>query len=560
MKNDPVKSFTLFRRYAKLHEKPILVLTTVYIVSTALLVLAPQTLRVFIDSVHDSSPLMAQVLAIALYLAAMLAQAMMAALLDYQLVSVGQRITDNYRRDVMSHYLSLSAQHLSGFRSGEMLTRLGEDTQGLFTYYYILFYKLAGSVLALAAILAVLCTRSLLLCAVLAAVSILSILGFRIIQTRDIPKSVRRAKASAEFNGLIKELLDNSPSLRALGAENYAESRTQAAMRKRFHESLPAGFIYANLWSAATIMQSLVVGSGLLIAALMWDSHSITLGTVYLIYTYSALIISPLQDFRNHMGKLQAAKAGITRTQDFLNIPLAVQSGGSSLGSGALGLSIKDLSFAYENGPEVLSRVSFSARAGERIGIMGETGCGKSTLLSLIARLNSFDSGMITLGGFDIREIEQRDFREKVAYCTQRVQLIHGTLRDNITLFSETYTDDEIEEAAALLGLSGWLREFPGGLDTHLEMGEANLSSGEAQLLAIVRLFLKQPGLVLLDEISSNLDAAAEKRVLTALKAMCEGRTVIAIAHKAESLSWMDSILHMKDGALFRQEEKEGSI
>jgi ABC-type multidrug transport system fused ATPase/permease subunit len=104
-----------------------------------------------------------------------------------------------------------------------------------------------------------------------------------------------------------------------------------------------------------------------------------------------------------------------------------------------------------------------------------------------------------------------------------------------------------------MLGLSGWFRDFPDGLDTHLEMGEANLSSGEAQLIALVRLFLRKPGLVLLDEISSSMDTASEKRVITALEALCKGRTVLAIAHRAEALSWMDTVVHMRDGVLQTQ-------
>jgi len=186
---------------------------------------------------------------------------------------------------------------------------------------------------------------------------------------------------------------------------------------------------------------------------------------------------------------------------------------------------------------------------------MGETGCGKSTLLSLIARLNTFDKGAITLDGINVRNIDTRDLRKRVAYCTQRLQLIHGSIRDNITLYNEGYADTDILEAVRLLGLSDWLAKFPGGLDTRLELGEANLSSGEAQLISLVRLFLRKPGLVLLDEISSSLDTAAEKRVIAALKILCEGRTVLAIAHRIEALAWMDTIIHMKDGVLSAYKE-----
>ena len=554
------KPFALFCRYANNHKNAIIRLTLVYIASTAILVLAPQTLSLFIDRVHGGGGWHSVAFAIALYLAAMVAQSIMNSVLDYQLTSVGQRLTDEHRRDIMKHFLSLDAQHLSDLTSGEIITRLNQDAPGLFNYYYILFYKLAGSGLALIGILISLSFRVGWLSSVLLVVSILAILGFKAIQDRGIPKYVRRSKASAAFNGLLKETLDNSPTLRALKAESYADIQTQDAMKTRFKDSFPASLMYANLWSASTIMQAIVIASGLLLALLLWDAGNITLGVAYLIYTYCELIISPLQDFRNHMGNMQSAKAGILRSVEFLNLPLLICDGNSTLTSGAIDLVVEDVYFAYENGEDVLKGVNLSLPAGGRMGIMGGTGCGKSTLMSLIARLNTFERGMIRLGGVDINTINYDALRERVAYCTQRVQLIHGTIRDNIVLFDERYTDKDIWEAIELLGLTDWFQNFPDSLNTTLDMGEGNLSSGEAQLLSLVRLTLRQPGLVLLDEITSNLDAATERRVINAIEAMCKGRTVLSIAHNAEALTWMHNISRMDNGILLAPSGTGGSI
>ena len=554
------KPFALFMRYAYRHRRFIFGLSFVYAASTALLVLAPQTLSRFIDSVHGGIGWLGPMLAILLYLGAMLAQSVMAAVLDYQLVSVGQRFTDDYRRDILSHFLSLDSRRLPGLTSGEMLTRLYEDAQGLFKYYYILFYKLAGSALALLGILAALFMRVGLLSAVFLGVSILAVFGFKRIQDRGIPKYVRRAKANAAFNGLLKEILDNSPALRSLGAETYADTQNRIAMKRRYNESFPANLMYANLWCASTIMEGMMIASGLLLALLLWDSGSISLGVVYLIYTYADLVITPLQDFRNHMGNMQSARAGIVRCQEFLNLPVTTPGNDTLPDTGALELEVKDLRFSYGDNTDVLKGVNLTIPAGGRVGIMGETGCGKSTLLSLIARLNTFDRGTIHLGNRDVGSVNTRSLRSRVAYCTQRVQLVHGTIRDTITLFDEGYSDKKILDAIGLLGLSEWFEKFPHGLDTVLEMGEGNVSSGEAQLFALIRLVLRDPGLVLLDEITSNLDAVTERRILQAVRALCEGRTVLAIAHRTQALEWMDRIIRMEDGVLLTQENKEGII
>ena len=553
MNNTDIKPFALFCRYARNHKNAVIALTLTYVASTALLVLAPQALSLFIDGVRGGGRYVAA-LATVLYLAAMIVQIITAAVLDYQLSSVGQRMTDEHRRDVLAHFLSLDAQRISGLTSGEMITRLNKDATGLFDYYYILFYKLAGSALALAGILISLSFRAGWLSVLLLAVCILAIWGFKAIQDRGVPKYVKSSKASAVFNGMLKETLDNSPALRALSAENYAGGQTRDAMQTRFRDSFPASLMYANLWSASTVMQGIVIASGLTLALALWDAQSITLGVAYLIYTYCELIISPLQDFRNHMGNMQGAKAGILRTLEFLNLPINVRGGDLNLAGGAIGLVVEDLHFNYENGGDVLKGVNLTLEAGGRMGVTGETGCGKSTLMGLIARLNAFDRGAVRLNGVNINDISYAALRGRVAYCTQRVQLIHGTIRDNITFFDKRYTDADILEAIRLLGLTDWFQKFPEGLDAYLEMGEGNLSSGEAQLLSLVRLTLKQPGLVLLDEITSDLDAATERLIIKAVGAMCEGRTVLSVAHDAEALTWMDGIFRMENGRICARE------
>ena len=552
------KPIKLFLAYAGHHKKAFVILTFVYVMATVLLVLAPQTLSRFIDIVQtggltfgpDEDLWRSVVLAILLYLAAMLAQSVMAALLEYQLASIGLRFTDDFRNDLMSHFLSLDAKRLTGITSGEMLTRLNDDVKGLFQYYYILFYKLTGSGLALAGILAALWLRVSWLSALLLLVSLFAVFLFKIIQDRGIPKYVRQAKAAASFNSLVKEFLDNAPSLRGLRAESYAD-KFHAAMKHRYCESFPAGLMYANLWSASTVVEALIIGTGLFLSLYFWDRGSITVGTVYLIYTYSQLVITPLQDFRNYMGNMQGAKAGIVRSREFLGMRPDVTGGSQLLRVGnAISLAIENLHFLYKNETPVLNGINLRVQAGGHIGIMGETGCGKSTLFSLIAGFNGYEKGSIRLDDTELRGIDSKNLRKNVVYCTQKVQLIHGSIRDNITFYDGSYSESEIMKAVDLLGLTEWFAKFPNGLDTRLEMGEGNLSSGEAQLLALVRLSLRQPGLVLLDEISSNLDAVTEKRITAAVKKMCQGRTVIAIAHNREALGLMDAVLRMENGVL----------
>ena len=154
------------------------------------------------------------------------------------------------------------------------------------------------------------------------------------------------------------------------------------------------------------------------------------------------------------------------------------------------------------------------------------------------------------LGGVDIRKLDPASLRNGIAYLTQEPQIIHGTIRENIALFSGRYKDAAIRKAILDAGLDGWFEKFPDGLDTDLKMGENNLSAGEAQLIAIIRLALKNPALVLLDEMTARLDSAMEHKVLTAMEALCRGRTVLSIAHKSSAMAWMDRTVYLQNGMI----------
>ncbi len=537
-------------KYLLAHRKSLYLLAFLFIVNIVLQTLAPQILGRFIDITENGGLFQAVLLMIVFYFLVVLFQTIGSSLVSYQTQSLGCKITDALRRDAMAHFLDLGMEQHNRLRSGDIMTRLDEDTQGFFNYWHIIIFKLGSSGLLLLCVLTVLMLRNGLMSAVLLVVSVLTILGFKWIQDRGVAKYVRKSKASAEFNGIMKEMIDNAVEIRAYNATSYAESELKKAMRKRFRESFPASLMYGNLWSASTLMQAAVQISALGFGVYLWDAGLVSAGTVFMIYTYTDMIIGPLQDFRNHMGSLQDARAGILRMQELMDTPIAVTGGTNKLVSDNVDLEISGLSFAYDEHREVLHNISLRLEPGQKLGIMGETGCGKTTLVGLVARLYEYTDGRITLNGMDIRELDHESLRENVAYCPQNVQLLHGTIRDNITLFDERFSDGDVWDAIDALNLRDWLSKYPEGLDTVFEMGEHNLSAGEAQLITLVRVALRKPRLVLLDEITSRLDGDTERRILSAIEALCRDKTVLAISHKTSAVAWMDNVLHMKEGLI----------
>ena len=209
------------------------------------------------------------------------------------------------------------------------------------------------------------------------------------------------------------------------------------------------------------------------------------------------------------------------------------------------------LSFGYDADALVLRRIQLRLGAGRVLGILGRTGSGKTTLTRLLFRLYDPTAGAIRLGGVDLRAARLVELRRRVGVVTQEVQLFHATVRDNLTFFDDTVADEHILAVLDRLGLQAWYAALPAGLDTLLAAGTSGgLSAGEAQVLALVRVFLKEPGLVILDEASSRLDPATEQLVEHAVDALLSGRTGIVIAHRLATVLRADDILILENGEI----------
>jgi ABC-type multidrug transport system fused ATPase/permease subunit len=206
----------------------------------------------------------------------------------------------------------------------------------------------------------------------------------------------------------------------------------------------------------------------------------------------------------------------------------------------------------------VLHALSFRLQAGTVLGLLGRTGSGKTTLTRLLFRLYDPDGGVIRLGGSgepppplaDIRQVRLANLRQRVGMVTENIQLFHATVRDNLTFFDAGIPDQQILQVLNELGLEEWIRSLPAGLDTELESGGGGLSAGEAQLLAFARVFLRDPGLVILDEASSRLDPATEVRIERAVDRLISNRTALIIAHRLGTVQRADEIMILDNGQI----------
>ena len=548
---------SLLFKYIKGQKQIMILLSVFFVANIVLQVISPQVLSYFIDSAESGKTFLFVSMIVLAYLVTIILNMIAEVCQSYFAQNFGWRVNNSFRKDVMAHFIKIDMEHHEKWTSGESITRLDEDVEGLFKYFYILIFNLTSSVLLMVGVLIVLANKNIILAFAMFVFCITSIWVFKAIQDYGAKFYVKRSKAISKFNGFVKERIDNVVEIHANSAEEYSIYSLKVAMNKLFKKSFPAGMMYSILWSASTILDAIVTVLSLGIAILLWDKNIITVGTVYLIYAYTKLIYGPLQEFRNNIRKLQEAKASLVRVKEMLDIETNIAEGNIDIKLKDITLTVKDLYFKYTENDYVLNNISFELKSGERLGIMGETGCGKTTLAKVLARLYEFNRGEILLNGTSIKEIKGESLNHTIAYCTQDVQLLHGTLRDNITLYNKDFSDEMIYNAIKQMGLNEWFYKFYKGLDTPLKMGENNLSAGEAQLISIIRIFLKDPAIVILDEISSRLDYVTEQRILSAIDVLTENRTVISIAHKHTAMRWSDKIMILDNGRITKYIRKE---
>ncbi len=214
-------------------------------------------------------------------------------------------------------------------------------------------------------------------------------------------------------------------------------------------------------------------------------------------------------------------------------------------------VELEDVTFAYgdaHGGEIVLDRLDVDIHPGRTVGVLGRSGSGKTTLARLLTRLYDPVAGTVRIGEIDVRDMEVHDLRHSVGMITQDVQLFRATVRDNLTFFADDVDDEDLLRRVEALGLGDWLRSLPEGLDTMLETGGAGLSAGQAQLLAFCRIYLADPGLVILDEASSRVDPATEQLIERAVDGLLADRTGIIIAHRLATVQRADDILILEDG------------
>jgi ABC-type multidrug transport system fused ATPase/permease subunit len=582
--NIPLTAYwSLFRRYLAPQRGRAALLAAVLLVGIGLQLANPQVLRLFIDAAVGGAASGDLLRAAALFLGLTLGVQVLTVLAGYLAETVGWEATNALRVDLAEHCLRLDLAFHNARTPGELIERVDGDVSALARFFAQLVVQVFGSLLLLAGVLVALAWEDWRLGVGATLFVLVSLLVLSYLRGRWVIEIARTRQAQAEAFGFLGEHLAATEDLRANGATGYSMRRFHELLipwLRTYHRSRIAD---TTLWVASVLLFAVGSAVALGMGAYLLAEGTISIGTVFLIFYYMNLISDPIERIRTEFEHLQRAEAGIYRIRELFATQPSLKPGGHvPLPVGPLSVRVEGLSFSYATNSEAFERLSleavgrvnaevdtgspthrlthspaptlhnitFSLPAGQMLGLLGRTGSGKSTLARLLLGLYNPQQGTISLGGVPLHDTPRRHLPRHIGMVTQEVQLFQGSVRANLTFFDSTIRDADLYEALAMLGLLPWLERLPAGLDTRLGADGVGLSAGEAQLLAFARVFLKNPGLVILDEASSRLDPATEQLINKAMGRLFANRTGIIIAHRLQTVQRVDQIAILERGQI----------
>ena len=498
--------------------------------------LPPLLLGRIVDSLSGGTPLVFT--AALLYFGSLALEGALSSAQETLLEMFGQKMTHALRSEMSTKLTRLPAAALAEQDPGAIAARFSGDVdtvEALFTSGVI---SMAADACRIVSILAVIAAKNTGLALVLLLVLPLLTAFTRRVQKRMLTAQLENRRAVAAISGQVPEALHNLRTLRALGLEDYMEARYDRRLGESYAAVEKTNFYDAVYSPVVLVLNAAVVGAVMLLSA-SGDARILTLfgmsvGTAVTIIGYVSRIFGPIESLGMEIQTIQSAMAGVKRIDAFLALPERDIPAPRSSAVPRGDVVLSHVTFGYGE-HTVLKDLSFTVKAGEQVTLVGRTGAGKSTVFRLLLGLYHPEVGSITVGGVDVSAITDEERRACIGCVEQHFARVPGTVLDQITLGDARISREMAEHAARLAGLDAVIRALPGGYDVPCTDGL--FSQGEWQLLSIARAAAADPAVLLLDEITANLDAETEARVLDALRRASEGRTVLSISHRVyESL------------------------
>jgi ATP-binding cassette subfamily B protein len=541
----------LLAKYIRPQKGRFILLAVLLLSSIGLTLVNPQIMRFFIDTTQSSTEHRELLIAALAFIGVALLQQVVGVSATYTGENVAWTATNALRAEMARHCLNLDMSYHNNVSPGELIERIDGDVAELSNFFSQLVIRVLGNILLLFGILLALTFEDWRVGLVFTGFAAFTLAVLNAVRGIAIPYQKKMREAIADLFGYLEERLAGTEDIRSSGAVEFVLLGIYKLSVRvlGFWFSAQRRFVVVRF----TAGMSMTLGASMAFIAgyMLFHAGQISVGTVYLIVYYTNLLRRPIRELTQQVENLQNIGAATERLRDLRAIESKLKDGpGADIPAEALALAFEDVHFSYKEDEPVLEGINFQLEPGRVLGLLGRTGSGKTTLARLVFRLYDPTQGRVMLGGVHLIDPCMKALRERVALVTQDVQLFQASVRDNITFFNRSIPDDKILAVLHELGLDEWLQALPKGLDTKLETGGRSISAGEAQLLAFTRVFLRNPGLVILDEASSRLDPATEQLIERAIDKLLKKRTAIIIAHRLGTIHRTDDIMILEDGRI----------
>ena len=498
--------------------------------SVAASLLPPLLLARVIDRLTAGLPL--SFLAVLLYFGSLALEGVLTSAQESLLVLFGQRMTHALRSEMSRKLSRLPAGTLAEQNPGEVAARFSGDVDTVEALFTSGIISMAADACRIVSIMGVIAVKNTGLALILLLVLPLFAVFTRYVQKRMLAAQLDNRRAVAAVSGQVPETLHNIRTIRALGLEDYMERRYDRCIGDSYAAMERTNFYDAVYSPVVLLLNAAVVGIVMLLSASgnaqLLTLFGMSVGTSVAIINYISRIFAPIESLGMEIQTIQSAMAGVRRIDAFLDQPeRTIPPARRKAARGDV--EFAHVTFGYGE-RHVLKDFSMTVKQGEQVTLVGRTGAGKSTVFKLLLGLYQPEAGTVTIGGVKVGDITDRERRTCIGCVEQHFSRVPGTVLEQITLGDPQITGEMARAAAALAGIDAAIRALPEGYDTVCT--EGIFSQGEWQLLSIARAAAADPAALLLDEITANLDAETEARVLAALRRASAGRTVLSVSHR----------------------------
>ena len=465
------------------------------------------------------------------------------------------RVVRDVRRDAFSRLQILPFEYLDSKQTGEIVSRIIADVDLFADGLLMGFSQLFTGIVTIVGTLAFMFYLNFGIAIVVVVLTPLSLLVARFVATRSFKLFKQQSEARAAQTSFVDEMIGNLSVVKAFAHEDENMEAFDFMNDNLEKVSVMATFISSLTNPGTRFINNIVYAAVALFGSFTCIAGSMTVGGLTIFLSYANQYTKPFNEISGVITELQNALACAGRVFELIEETPQIpdRDDAVKLQDVKGKVEIADVSFSYNKKTSLIEDLNLSITKGQRVAIVGPTGAGKSTLINLLMRFYDVDKGSIRIDGTDIRDIARGDIREKFGMVLQDTWLRSGTIRDNITLGREGYTDNQIIEAAKAAHAHSFIKRLPGGYDTVITENGGNLSQGQKQLLCITRVMLDIPPMLILDEATSSIDTRTEIRIQKAFNKMMTGRTSFIVAHRLSTIREADLILVMKEGHIIEQ-------